>query len=259
MDASTQWWTPEQDRILIDHPRASHDALARMVSEVGPVRSRQAVKERRERLAMSKARDAWSDPKRVARLAELHGKGYSGGQIAKVLSAEFDASFSRNAIIGKVHRLGLAKPSDEARGREGYRVTARLRSKQRDLLRKPPKPTPQARAFQHGGGCPVDGGAKPPLSIRTVGATPESLNVPMWDDRFKPGCCKYATEERDGVHMFCCAKAVAGTPYCRPHLAAVSGAGSSVTPSLPKSDRVAKAPPADDGEPQPLDFEADAA
>jgi GcrA cell cycle regulator len=47
-------------------------------------------------------------PEHVARLLELWPKGMSCSQIGAALSKEFNLSYSRNAVIGKSHRLGLA-------------------------------------------------------------------------------------------------------------------------------------------------------
>ena len=57
---------------------------------------------------------AWTD-ERVARLTKLWGEGLSASQIAADLG-----DVSRNAVIGKVHRLGLSgrtKPGGNAGGR----------------------------------------------------------------------------------------------------------------------------------------------
>lgn len=62
---------------------------------------------------------SWTD-ERVAKLKELWNDGKSASQIAKQLG-----SCSRNAVIGKVHRLGLAgraTPSRPAKPRSAYKA-----------------------------------------------------------------------------------------------------------------------------------------
>lgn len=50
---------------------------------------------------------AWTDPI-VARLRQLHAEGLSCSQAAMALNKEFQTSFSRNSVIGKLNRLGLS-------------------------------------------------------------------------------------------------------------------------------------------------------
>lgn len=50
----------------------------------------------------------WTNEAHIERLKVLWPEGYSAAQIAKMLRREFpDATYSRNAVIGKVYRLGL--------------------------------------------------------------------------------------------------------------------------------------------------------
>ena len=57
---------------------------------------------------MSSLKDSyafWADEANVDKLRKLYAEGYSNGQIAKA----FGGMISRNAIIGKVNRLGLKR------------------------------------------------------------------------------------------------------------------------------------------------------
>lgn len=56
----------------------------------------------------------WTDGA-VTLLRKLWAEGLSGSQIAKQLAADGHGSFTRNAVIGKIHRLGLAGRSSPAR------------------------------------------------------------------------------------------------------------------------------------------------
>jgi len=84
---------------------------------------------------------AWTDD-RVATLTKLWAEGLSASQIAKQLGG-----VTRNAVIGKVHRLGLsgrAKPSSPAR-KAAAAKTAAARSraaKPRSTKSATPKPKP---------------------------------------------------------------------------------------------------------------------
>ena len=48
----------------------------------------------------------WND-ETVARLDALTKVGKSASQVAAIINAEFGTTFTRNAIIGKSHRVGL--------------------------------------------------------------------------------------------------------------------------------------------------------
>ena len=94
---------------------------------------------------------SWTD-ERVSRLAKLWAEGLSASQIAADLG-----SVTRNAVIGKVHRLGLsgrAKPAGKSNAG--------------------PRRKPAARAASRGGGTNGTNGAKYARSrqtARTVGNT----------------------------------------------------------------------------------------
>jgi len=70
-------------------------------------------------------------PEHVARLLELWPKGMSCSQIGAALSKEFNLSYSRNAVIGKSHRLGLAGREQPAKPKTIARSP---------VLRSPAKP-----------------------------------------------------------------------------------------------------------------------
>jgi len=86
---------------------------------------------------------AWTED-RVATLTKLWADGLSASQIAKQLGG-----VTRNAVIGKVHRLGLsgrAKPSSPARKAAARKTAASSASKSSSPASAPkPKPKP-ARA-----------------------------------------------------------------------------------------------------------------
>lgn len=60
----------------------------------------------------------WTDP-RVSRMLELHGEKKSSAVIAKIINDETGSTFSRNSVIGKLHRSGLRghKPAAIAKRR----------------------------------------------------------------------------------------------------------------------------------------------
>ena len=79
---------------------------------------------------------AWTDD-RVATLTKLWAEGLSASQIAKQLGG-----VTRNAVIGKVHRLGLsgrAKPSSPARKAAARKRAASSASRARTASKSKPK------------------------------------------------------------------------------------------------------------------------
>ena len=85
---------------------------------------------------------AWTDD-RVATLTKLWADGLSASQIAKQLGG-----VTRNAVIGKVHRLGLsgrAKPSSPAR-KAAARKTAASKASRARASSKPKQKTVRARS-----------------------------------------------------------------------------------------------------------------
>ena len=80
---------------------------------------------------------AWTED-RVATLTKLWADGLSASQIAKQLGG-----VTRNAVIGKVHRLGLsgrAKPSSPARKAAARKTAASTASKASAAPKPKPKP-----------------------------------------------------------------------------------------------------------------------
>lgn len=83
----------------------------------------------------------WTE-ERVSTLRKLWAEGLSASEIAKQLGG-----VTRNAVIGKVHRLGLvgrASPSRPARSLKALRPRAVRVTAQRYRPPTPPKPKPEA-------------------------------------------------------------------------------------------------------------------
>jgi len=83
----------------------------------------------------------WSDEARE-RLTELYGEGRSASVIADLLGREGLISVSRNAIIGKAHRLSLP-PRRERKPAVMVRKTREEKQQRQNFLRR------QKRAEQH--------------------------------------------------------------------------------------------------------------
>lgn len=124
--------------------------------------------------------DSWSDD-RIDALRTYVAEGGSNAKIAVLMNLRFDASYSRNAIIGKVFRLGL-QPSKQP--------TKRVK-----IVRAPPAPKihiPQ----------PASPAEPEPLLITLQELTDKTCKYPYGD--FPP-------------YLFCGHLPIGGQPYCFKH------------------------------------------
>lgn len=119
---------------------------------------------------------SWTDEK-VTQLARLWGEGYSASAIGKAIGV------SKNAVIGKAHRMHLtARPSPIKRS-ERPRAVIRPVPPPKPVVQAPPRPAPR----------PVSKKADGPACLWPIG---------------DPG--------QVGFH-FCGEPSVAGKPYCETH------------------------------------------
>ncbi len=144
---------------------------------------------------------AWTDD-RVATLTKLWADGLSASQIAKQLGG-----VTRNAVIGKVHRLGLsgrAKPSNPKRKTV---TTAKSTKPQIKTTRAPSAPrTPRIVAAA----APP---APPPLDAKPM-ANGEFATILTITDHM----CKWPIgDPGKSDFRFCGRKTDPEEPYCVPH------------------------------------------
>ena len=180
---------------------------------------------------------SWTD-ERVELLKKMWAEGNSASQIAKELGA-----VTRNAVIGKVHRLGLSSrtadtgateapaeaPAPAAPPAEAPRAKAPPREAEQPAEDKPEPPAPANTIVHMPGRRPIvpAGQPLPPqpsaheispealANVREIEKTARKLNLMELTER----TCKWpigdpATEE----FWFCGLPAVAGKPYCEAHV-----------------------------------------
>lgn len=131
-----------------------------------------------------------------AELRRLYGAGIPFSQCAPQISALGDVSVSRNAVIGRAHRLGLRRGPD-------YKQQARSPRARRTP--SPPKSRPPAPARI----APEI--VAEPVALRCVEVV--SLKIGIAD--LNNQACHYP--EGDGPFTFCGNPSKAGSPYCGPH------------------------------------------
>ena len=166
---------------------------------------------------------SWTD-ERVETLKKMWGEGQSASQIAKELGG-----VTRNAVIGKVHRLGLSNRAGGSRAAPAAKAKAPVKEKPAKVeAAKPqtesasPPPTPITRKAIIPAGQPL-----PPqpsaneispealASVREVEKKAKKISLMELTER----TCKWpigdpATED----FWFCGLGVQAGKPYCEAHV-----------------------------------------
>lgn len=137
----------------------------------------------------------WSDDL-IARLEKLWSAGKSAGEIAAILG-----HVSRNAVIGKVHRLGLTR-ANQAIAKSPAATKVKLPSRNagaviQHLRRAPPKIKPE-----------------PYVVATPVDIAPRMLSVLEFTDR----TCKFGIGDvGEPGFGFCGHETAPGKPYCAGH------------------------------------------
>ncbi len=143
-------------------------------------------------------RAGWTEP-RVELLKKLWPEGLSASQIAGRLGG-----CSRNAVTGKVHRLGLAKRGNSHKNRASGRRGA-LASRPR-FIRKSCVMTVPLHVM------------RPAPVVEKPKAEPQISTSPCSFDDLKPHSCRFPLgDPRDENFRFCGLVKRAGSSYCRDH------------------------------------------
>ncbi len=161
---------------------------------------------------------AWTD-ERVEKLRQMWGEGMSASQIAKSLGG-----VTRNAVIGKVHRLGLsnratakpAAPAEPAAEKPAVEKPAAAPPPKVEATPKPAAPAPAPRPVQTNIREP-----RPPMEtpvtadLAAIDAKAKKISLLQLTER----TCKWPIGDptSDDFH-FCGQPAHPGKPYCEAHV-----------------------------------------
>ena len=151
-------------------------------------------------------------PEHSNALQEHLARGMSFSEIAEAINAKFRTAYSRNAVIGRARRLGLAgaaRPGDSSR-----------------LPRKAYLSNPQKRGERYaslsGWNMPVFK-REETLTLRCVETDPRHLSLL----ELEPGDCRYpygGDEEGEAI-TFCGRPCREESSYCAPHFHLTQGPG----------------------------------
>lgn len=148
----------------------------------------------------------WTE-ERVAELKKLWAEGHSASQIAKRLG-----SVTRNAVIGKVHRLGLS----------GRATPSRPVKRPPRLARPKPQQQMPRQAQPRGSNALAVREATPPAPLTEAETNIEPRRLPNGDMvtvlTMKDTMCKWPIgDPADTTFGFCGHASADGSPYCAEH------------------------------------------
>jgi GcrA cell cycle regulator len=157
---------------------------------------------------MMDAGATWTD-ERVETLKKLWGEGLSASQIA----TEIGGGITRNAVIGKVHRLGLS-----GRGKAKAAPPARPKAKAAPAPSAPaPAPRPAAIVAPPPAALAIEAAPEPaPVAVADEVGLPLSERVTIMD--LRESMCRWPMGDPTKPEFrFCGARSVTGLPYCSHH------------------------------------------
>jgi len=152
-------------------------------------------------------------------LCDYFFKGLSYAEIGRRINARFGTAYTRNAVIGRAKRLGLAIGAPERMISPSIVPS----------LPGEPAPLIRPRAASPGLNLPPPSALKPanPVKLRCVGVQPRLIAL----DELERGDCRYpygGDEEGEEI-SFCGHSRQAGSSYCAPHARLTRGPGAART------------------------------
>ncbi|MEM7267807.1 MAG: GcrA family cell cycle regulator [Pseudomonadota bacterium] len=166
---------------------------------------------------------SWTD-ERVEKLKAMWGEGQSASQIAKTLGG-----VTRNAVIGKVHRLGLSNRATASKPAGGAPAEAKAKSAAKPAAAPAPKPEPTPSAAPKPAPQPSARREPPPPTpaivedaqrtaeaLAAIEKRAKKLDLLQLTER----TCKWPIGDPATDDFFFCGLACApGKPYCEAHVA----------------------------------------
>lgn len=197
------------------------------------------------------ARFAWTDAA-LGRLRDLLADGASASDAARLLG------YSRNAVIGKANREGIAFGRAGIGGKGGVKTDHDKEAAYQARLareRQARAATAQARRDHSAARRLADAAPAVHIAPTRPVAAPARGPMTFLDPRLTSDCCRFPVGEADGHrgrHLFCAAPVKAGSSYCAHHYVVAYQPGSAlrVLPRGATAGTLKAAPVAD----RPLDL-----
>mgnify|MGYP003392964171 CR=1 FL=1 len=173
----------------------------------------------------------WSE-ERVDRLKKMWADGLSCSQIAGRLGG-----VTRNAVIGKIHRLGLSGRATTARKKMDRRTFSTQRRRAKGLLAHPWTPVQKLKfePFVAQAEPVIEPHERKPILIRK-----DDGCLHANDELTETSCRWPCGDVGDKDFGFCGHEKVPGLPYCAPHARIAFNATNPNPPKASRPARIAK-------------------
>lgn len=175
--------------------------------------------------------NAWDRDEVVSCAVDRYMEGKSAGEVARELKARFGVVVSRNAVIGKLNRMGVAQkraaqPSAPKPTRTNTRYNApkgaKAPSVRKTHKRNPKAPfTPVFKIVVAGNGATFVHDTRPPREKVTTPPAEIAVAPRHWESR-RFGECAFPINDDHSNIQSCCNPCGAAT-YCPDHKAIMSG------------------------------------
>jgi GcrA cell cycle regulator len=157
---------------------------------------------------------SWTD-ERIQELERLWQQGMSASEIGKRLGV------SKNAIVGKAHRMNLpSRPSPIRNGEEGEMVTNGAAEPQPRAARKSSGKSSggkQSKSNRSASGANGSSGGNGKAKSASTQGNPASVRAQVEARGGRSGCLWPIGDPNDPDFHFCGASAQPGKPYCTEH------------------------------------------
>jgi len=176
----------------------------------------------------------WTN-KQIERLAKLWSEGYSTTEIGKKLG------FSKNAVVGKVHRLGLASRNSPIRNvlEKATSKSGALKKSAKTTTGSNSRPSPKPV-----GGSKAATKASKPIPKAETGKSKQSqtvtpakpAGVPLME--LSSEMCCWPIDSDGEIQLFCGRRIFKSKPYCLEHciMAYTNTGGSEAKESIENSN-----------------------
>lgn len=159
----------------------------------------------------------------VMELTQRHTKGDTAAEIARAISKAFGVTLTRNAVIGKIHRLGIQRGPEYARlitDAQAARIKARHDAEvsRQEAFERRVTEKEAARLARLGrlqGDMNLDRDATTPVALHADSISTNAVGIMALTSR----CCRWPLQRvaEDGSTLFCANAKDDGSSYCPGH------------------------------------------